>query len=59
LSETADVLYKTTEYYAPEHERSISWDDPEIAIDWPLDEEPILSAKDSQGTTLHDAELFS
>jgi dTDP-4-dehydrorhamnose 3,5-epimerase len=58
LSEQADFLYKTTDYYAPEHERCIRWDDPQIAITWPLDELPALSEKDSQGVALRDAEVF-
>ena len=61
LSEAAEVLYKTTDYYAPEHERSIAWDDPTIAIDWPLAAlglaEPLLSGKDRAGVTLAQAEL--
>ena len=52
LSETAEVLYKTTDYYAPEFERCIRWDDPDIGIDWLCSEEPILSAKDIQGESL-------
>lgn len=52
LSETADFLYKTTDYYAPQHERCIIWNDPTLAIDWPLDGEPILSAKDAAGDRL-------
>ncbi len=59
LSEVAEFLYKTTDYYAPEHERCISWDDPDIGIEWPLSEAPVLSAKDLQGVALRDAELFS
>lgn len=59
LSEVAEFLYKTTDYYAPEHERSIRWDDSEIGIDWPLSEEPTLSPKDLLGTTFSDAELLS
>jgi dTDP-4-dehydrorhamnose 3,5-epimerase len=59
LSETADFLYKTTDYYAPEFERSIRWDDPEIGIDWPLDGEALLSAKDQQGQLLSNAEVFA
>lgn len=47
LSETADVLYKTTDYYAPEHERTIRWDDPELAITWPIEGPPLLSQKDA------------
>ena len=51
LSETADFLYKTTDYYAPEHERSLAWNDPGLAIRWPLSGEPLLSAKDRAGLT--------
>jgi len=58
LSETAEFLYKTTDYYAPEHERSLLWSDPELGIDWPLDTPPQLSAKDQAGKLLRDAELF-
>ncbi len=58
LSETADFLYKTTDYYAPEHERTIAWDDPALAIAWPLEAEPLLSAKDRAGTPFAQAELF-
>jgi dTDP-4-dehydrorhamnose 3,5-epimerase len=58
LSEYAEVLYKTTDYYAPEHERCIRWDDPTLAIDWPLQEAPQLSAKDQNGTLLTAAQLF-
>ena len=58
LSETAEFLYKTTDYYAPEHERSLQWNDPELGIDWPLDTPPQLSAKDQAGKLLRDAELF-
>lgn len=59
LSETAEFLYKTTDYYAPEHERSIAWNDPAIAIQWPIDGEPVRSAKDQQGKSLLDAEHFA
>ncbi|MBE2257957.1 MAG: dTDP-4-dehydrorhamnose 3,5-epimerase [Candidatus Accumulibacter sp.] len=59
LSETADFLYKTTEYYAPEHERCILWNDPEVGVDWPLDGEPALSAKDQVGTPLRAAEVYA
>ena len=58
LTEQADILYKTTEYYAPEYERCIRWDDPEIGIDWPINDEPVLSAKDIKGAELHNAEVF-
>jgi dTDP-4-dehydrorhamnose 3,5-epimerase len=58
LSETADFLYKTTEYYAPEHERCVLWNDPEIGIDWPLQDAPSLSAKDQIGTPLRLAEAY-
>lgn len=59
LSDTAEFLYKTTDYYAPEHERCIAWNDPAIAIQWPLDGAPALSAKDQQGTPLAAAEHFA
>jgi dTDP-4-dehydrorhamnose 3,5-epimerase len=58
LSESAEFLYKTTDYWAPEHERSILWNDPAIGIDWRLIGEPALSAKDQVGALLVDAELF-
>ena len=59
LSDYAEFLYKTTDYYAPEFERCIAWNDPDIAIDWPpLDAEPQLSAKDKAGMALKDAEVF-
>lgn len=58
LSEYAEFLYKTTDYYAPAHERCIRWDDARLAIDWPLQEQPQLSAKDQQGRGFDEAELF-
>ena len=58
LSEHAEVLYKTSDYWAPEHERTIAWNDPDLAIDWPVDGEPILSVKDRAGLRLRDAEVF-
>ncbi|WP_313048459.1 dTDP-4-dehydrorhamnose 3,5-epimerase [Pseudomonas soli] len=58
LSESADILYKTTDYYNPSAERCIRWDDPELAIDWKLQAAPILSAKDQAGVLFKDAELF-
>jgi dTDP-4-dehydrorhamnose 3,5-epimerase len=58
LSDTADFLYKTTDYYAPEHERTVAWNDPAIGIDWPVEGEPVLSTKDQVGVALTDAEVF-
>jgi len=58
LSESADFLYKTTDYYAPAHERCIAWNDPDIGIEWPLSAEPSLSAKDQQGLSLREAEAL-
>ena len=57
-SEYAEVLYKTTDFWAPEHERSIIWNDPDLAIDWQLAAEPLLSKKDREGLRLRDAEVF-
>jgi len=59
LSDTAEVEYKTTDYYAPEHERCICWNDPEVGIEWPEGIEPILSEKDTNCTAFKDAEAFS
>jgi len=60
LSEWADVLYKTTDYYAPQWERTLLWNDPALGIDWPLlnDQPPLLSPKDAQGKPLAQAEVF-
>ena len=58
LSEDAEFLYKTTDYYAPEYERCIAWDDPSININWPIEGQPELSNKDQQGIALVNAELF-
>lgn len=58
LSETAEVLYKTTDYYAPQHERCILWNDPDLAIDWSVTNPPIVSAKDRVGQPFKSAELF-
>ncbi len=58
LSDYAEFLYKTTDYYTPAAERCIRWDDPALAIDWQLDQAPLLSAKDQQGSDLKDADLF-
>ena len=57
LSESADFLYKTTDYYAPQHERCIAWNDAQLAIAWPYAGEPVLSAKDQAGKPLAEAEL--
>ncbi len=60
LSEVAEVLYKATDYYAPQHERVVLWNDPHIGIEWPVDGiEPILSQKDQAGKTLKTADLYS
>ncbi|MDB5897360.1 MAG: dTDP-4-dehydrorhamnose 3,5-epimerase [Ramlibacter sp.] len=59
VSESADVLYKTTDYYAPEYERCIMWNDPAIGVQWPAEGLlPKLSEKDKRGVALHDAQLF-
>lgn len=58
-SESADFLYKTTDYYAPEHERCILWNDPAIGIQWPVEGAPQLSGKDQQGKLLAQAETFA
>ncbi|WP_321905341.1 dTDP-4-dehydrorhamnose 3,5-epimerase [Paraburkholderia tropica] len=58
LSESAQFLYKTTDYWFPEHERSIVWNDPAIGIEWPIDFEPLLAAKDAAGKKLADAEVY-
>ncbi len=59
LSESAEFLYQTTKYYAPEHERAIIWNDPDLNIVWPLAGEPNLSAKDRQAKCFREAELFA
>jgi dTDP-4-dehydrorhamnose 3,5-epimerase len=59
LSESADFLYKTTDYYAPAHERCIAWNDPDIGIEWPAGMEPQLSEKDMLGKTITQTETFS
>ncbi len=59
LSETADFLYKTTDYYAPAFERCILWNDPAIGIDWQLTEQPKLSGKDAVGLLLSEANVFA
>jgi dTDP-4-dehydrorhamnose 3,5-epimerase len=57
-SEVAEVSYKTTDYYAPEHERCIVWDDPDLAIDWQLQDSPVLSPKDAGGVRFKAAEVY-
>ena len=58
ISYTAEFLYKTTDYWAPEFERCIAWNDPSIGIQWPIQGEPALSAKDRQAKQLHKVEHF-
>ena len=58
LSDSAEFLYKTTDYWAPEHERCIRWDDPTLGIRWPLEGAPLISAKDAQGVPFAEAEVF-
>lgn len=58
ISETAQVLYKATDYYAPEYERTLAWNDPDLKIDWEAEGDPIVSEKDLRGARLHDAETF-
>jgi dTDP-4-dehydrorhamnose 3,5-epimerase len=57
-SEVAEFLYKTTEYWFPEHERTLLWNDPAIGIEWPLAGEPVLAAKDAAGTSLAGADTY-
>ena len=59
LSDSADVLYKATDFYAPQLERTIAWDDPDLAIEWNLNEQPIISEKDRKGVQFKDAETFA
>ncbi len=59
LSEAAEVLYKTTDYYAPQHERTLLWNDPDLAIAWPVTAAPILSTKDQAGQPFKSAEVYS
>jgi dTDP-4-dehydrorhamnose 3,5-epimerase len=59
ISEKAQVLYKATDYYAPEYERTLAWNDPDLKIEWELAGEPVVSAKDQRGLALRDAETFA
>jgi dTDP-4-dehydrorhamnose 3,5-epimerase len=61
LSEIAEFTYRCTDYYAPEHERTLDWNDADVAIDWPLSEgqKPLLSEKDKHGVSLKDAETYA
>lgn len=58
LSEFAEFLYQTTDYWAPEHERCILWNDPTLAINWPVESEPVLSMKDMQGKLFEKADVY-
>jgi dTDP-4-dehydrorhamnose 3,5-epimerase len=58
LSDSAECLYKTTDYWSPENERTLLWNDPALAIDWPVAGEPIVSSKDQRGTPLAQAEAY-
>lgn len=58
LSETAEFLYKTTDFYAPQHERCISWNDPTLNINWPIEEQPTISSKDALGLSFAEADKF-
>jgi dTDP-4-dehydrorhamnose 3,5-epimerase len=58
LSDTAEFLYKTTDYYAPEHERCIQWNDSDLAIDWQYSDAPLVSEKDAQGSLFKEADVF-
>jgi dTDP-4-dehydrorhamnose 3,5-epimerase len=57
--DSARFLYKTTDYYSPAHERTLQWNDPQLAIPWPINGEPLLAAKDKAGTPLASAETFA
>jgi dTDP-4-dehydrorhamnose 3,5-epimerase len=59
LSERADILYKLTDFWSPEHERTVLWNDPELAISWPLEGRAIVSARDANGTSLSRADTFA
>jgi dTDP-4-dehydrorhamnose 3,5-epimerase len=59
VSASAEVLYKTTDYYAPQHEKCIAWNDPDIGVEWPaLSIDPLLSTKDTAGAALRDAQVY-
>lgn len=58
LSDPADVVYKVTQYYSPEHERALRWDDPDVSIDWPINGHPTVSARDEEASSLRDADVF-
>ena len=59
ISDQAEVLYKTTDYWSPENERCIIWNDATLGINWPIDGQPIISSKDARGATLQAAEVFA
>jgi len=59
LSDYAEVLYKTTDFWAPEHERTLAWDDPDVGVAWPIADPPVLSDKDRRGARLTEAPLFA
>ncbi len=59
LSDVAEFLYRTTDLYAPEYERCINWNDPDIGIQWPVSGQPLLSEKDLHGVSFHEAELYA
>ncbi len=58
ISDVAEVLYKTTDYWAPEHERCIQWNDPVLNVQWPITNNPLVSEKDEKGVSFQDAEVF-
>jgi dTDP-4-dehydrorhamnose 3,5-epimerase len=59
LSETADFLYKTTDYWYPEHERCLAWNDPRVGIQWPIEGEPVMAEKDRAGKSLSEADVYA
>ncbi len=58
ISDTADFLYKTTDFYAPQYERTVLWNDPDIGVEWPIENTPILSEKDQAGTLFKNCEVY-